>query len=157
MIDNTNEIPDIKAELQPYNVYRFANDGAFTTALQARCDEAMREKMLNCMSSSTYTNWQNMGKAGMLADADVTIINIYWAEVYYTVAFFYKYLDRLDKAARIGYTETRNEPGGGSRTISGYSGKHAAAFDYMKRADTCMQRAGFNTQDKLKVRGSIHA
>ena len=157
MIDNTYEIPDIKAELKAYNVYSYATDAAFITDLTKFCDEVMREKMLNVMSLSVYQNLQAQGKTGLAAASDFTLINAYWAEVYYTVSFFYKFRDRMDKAARIGYTESNTSPTGESKMISGYSGKQAAAFDYMQRADNCMQRAGFNTQAKLKVRGSIHA
>jgi hypothetical protein len=149
---DVNEITDVKAELQAYGIFNYASDAAFITALTKCCSDVMREKMLNVMQSGTYTYFQTLGKAGMSVDE----VNVYWAEVYYTVSYFYKMRDRLDRSARVGNTESKSE-GGISRTNSGYSGKAAVALEYSQRADSCLERAGFNMQAKLKVRGSIHA
>jgi hypothetical protein len=149
---DVNEITDVKAELQAYGIFNYSSDAAFIVALTKCCADVMREKMLNVMTSGIYAYFQALGKAGMNVDD----VNIYWAEVYYTVSYFYKLRDRLDRSARIGNTESKSE-GGISRTSSGYSGKAAVAMEYSQRADACMERAGFNMQAKLKVRGSIHA
>jgi len=159
MIDATYEITDIKAELQAWTVYKnhYADDAAFVTALTKFCGEAMRDEMLYYMDKSTYTTLQTQGKAGLLANYETTLYYAYWAEVYFTVAYFYRWLDRMDKAARIGYTETQNMAGGGSRMVSGFSGKDAASAEYIARAERCLSQAGFDTQKKMKVRGSVHA
>jgi hypothetical protein len=159
MIDATTEITDIKAELQAYSVYKnhYVDDTAFIAGLTRFCGEAMREEMLYYMDSSVYESLQTEGKAGLLASYETTLYYAYWAEVYFTVAYFYRYHDRLDKAARQGYTETQGAVGGGSRMISGFSGKDAASAEYITRAERCMSQAGFDTQKKMKVRGSIHA
>lgn len=159
MIDATYEITDIKAELQAWSVYKnhYADDAAFVVGLTARCAEVMREEMLYYMDSGVYDSLVSEGKAGLLANYETSLYYAYWAEVYFTVAYFYRWLDRMDKAARIGYTETQNMAGGGSRMVSGFSGKDAVSAEYIARAERCLSQAGFDTQKKMKVRGSVHA
>lgn len=151
MLDNTNEINDIKLELKTYQVYGFADDAAFITALTYAVERAKRERMFQIFDESEYDALAAIGKASM----DVLQYDIYYAEIYFSIAEFFALRDRQDKTARLGYAETQNQ-GGNSRVVSGYSGKDAAVREYLDKAYACLGRAGYSVNKKLQVISSIH-
>lgn len=163
MLDNTNEITDIKKELQSYSVYGYDTDAEFDDAIEYAIDIAMRERMYpalcsnavdnatNASGAGVYDYYKALGKSGM----DDTEINVYYAEVYFAVAEFLLLRDRLDKAARLGYTQTKSE-GGVSTTISGYSGKDAVVKEYISKGNYCLGLAGYSSQNYIRPRCSIH-
>lgn len=151
MLDNTNEITDIKLELKNYQVYGFASDSDFSTALTYAVERAKRERMYQIFDETEYDALSAIGKANY----DVNQYDIYYAEIFFAIAEFFALRDRQDKAARLGYTETQNQ-GGASRVVSGYSGKEAAIREYLEKAYSSLARAGYAVNKKLQVQASIH-
>lgn len=153
MLDVTNEINDIKAELLSFEKYGFKTGKDFEAELTIAIETAKRERMLVYMESpEAYDHIATVGKANFTEEEN----NVYYAEVYYAVAEFLLKRDRWDKQMRLAVSESRSQ-GGSTRSLTGQSGKEAVAVKYLELANSCLSRGGYYPKNKLIARSSIHA
>jgi hypothetical protein len=153
MLSATNTITDMKIELQTYDVYGYSTDNLFVTALTEAVATARRERMIPIMGEGDYTALTALDKTGLTEDQT----NIYYAEIYYSIAEYVLSQDRKDKFMRRGTTESRSGANNSYSITSGFSGKNAVASEYISKGDACISAGGYDSGKRLIPRTSIHA
>ena len=153
MLSTTNTITDMKLELQAYNVYGYSSDLLFVAALTSAVSTARRERMVPVMGISDYNSLASLDKTGLTEAQE----NVYYAEIYFSLAEFVLSHDRKDKFTRRGQTESRSGSNNSYSITSGFSGKDMVAKEYRDRANRSLAAGGYEPMNRLHPRSSIHA
>jgi hypothetical protein len=153
MLSSSNTITDVKAELQTYDVYGYASDATFITALTAAVATARREQMIPVMGEDEYDALALLDKVSLTEEQT----NAYYAEIYFALAEFVMLQDRKDKFMRRGRTESRSGANNSYSITSGFSGKDVVAREYREKANAALAAAGYEPHVRIHVRSSIHA
>jgi hypothetical protein len=152
MLYPTTELDDVKIELQSGTVYGYPVADDFNTALTYAAGVAFTEDILPIVPQADYTKISTT----LYAALSTAQLYVYRAEVYFIIAEFLSMIERKEIASKKSYVESKSE-GGVSRSGGGFSGKAAAATKFIQKANYCLSMAGYNIQQKIKVRASIHA
>lgn len=153
MLDTTNEINDMKVELQNSKYYGYEGDGDYTAALTHFVEVAMDEDIKPIIGKTGYDLIAAVGDKDLMTDQQKYV---YKAEVYFSIAEFIKFRDIQEKEKRRGQIEARSEGGVSYSMTSGFSGKDAVFAHYMNKARFYLGRAGYSTRMKVIARQSIH-
>lgn len=123
----------------------------FNAALTEAVSKVERERMIPIMGESSYNTYAALDKDGL----STTQLNVYWAEVYWSVAEFALFLAKKDKFVRGGARESRTQ-GDVTEGTSGTVGKQLFAEAYIRKAQRYMAEGGYDSGIRLTRRISIH-
>jgi len=138
MLSETSSIPDMKKELETYDVYGYDKESDFQNDLEYALEIAEKDRMIPVIGENTYDSLAGQDKSGL----STTQLYVYWAEVYYSLAEFCFLHARRDKYQRRSAREGRTQ-GDITYTNTGATGKEMIAYDYLTKADKSFSAGGY--------------